>query len=121
MDKYLYFSEGGGANATTELYVAKASNITGIVPTGTTTTELFIRKKVGVDNKEVMDKITFTHDNTTNTTGHRVKDISKAVAQAANAGPHVAGMTDVVDMDNNIFLNNLSFITGTVVTLNLET
>ena len=119
MKKFLYFADGNGANATTRAYVAEASEIAGLVPEATTETVLFINKTSAIDNTESKDKIVFTHDDTTNTTGHRVKDISRAIAEACNAGPHVDGMTDVVDLDNNVFYGNLSFITGLAVTLDV--
>ena len=117
MEKYLYFATGAGANATKEAYSAPASAIAGIVPESTTTTVIYIRKDAGVDNVEGRDTITLTHDNTTNTTGHRIKDISRAVAEAANAGPHIKGVVDVVDLDRNIFYGNLKFVTGVAVAL----
>jgi|TARA_R110000823_G_scaffold203385_1_gene334283 hypothetical protein len=119
MEKYLYFADGNGANLTTEAYTAPASAIAGVVPELTTTTVVYFNKSVGVDNLESKDAITFTHDNTTNTTGHRVKDIARAIAEAANAGPHVNGVVDVVDLDNSIFYGNLSFVTGISVAFNV--
>ena len=69
---------------------------------------------------ETKDKIVFTHDDATvPTTGHRVIDIAKALAEASNAGPHVNGMTDVVDLDNNIYYGNLSFITALAISLDV--
>lgn len=115
MERYLYFADGNGANATTEAYTAPASAIAGIVPEATTQTVIYINKNVGLDNVESKDTITLTHDNTTNTTGHRIKDISRAIAEAANAGPHVNGVVDIVDLDNSIYYGNLSFITGVAV------
>ena len=119
MKKFMYFADGNGANLTTEAYVAEAGNIAGLIPEATTETVLFINKKSAIDNTESKDKIVFTHDDTTNTTGHRIKDIAKAIAEASNAGPHVDGMTDMVDLDNSIFYGNLSFITGLAITLDI--
>jgi hypothetical protein len=119
MKKFLYFATGGGADGPSEAYCAANDSIAGLVPTLTTTTDMFIRKIGGVDNTESLDKIVFTHDNTTNTTGHRVKDIAKAIAECANAGPHIDGMTDVIDLDNLIYYSNLSFITGVAITLDV--
>tara|TARA_R110002020_G_scaffold464775_1_gene685832 strand:+ start:490 stop:861 length:372 start_codon:yes stop_codon:yes gene_type:complete len=121
MERYLYFADGNGANATTEAYTAPASAIAGIVPESTTTTVIYINKNVGLDNLESKDTITLTHDNTTNTTGHRVKDIAKAVAEAANAGPHVNGVVDMVDLDNLIYYGNLSFVTAVAVAFDVVT
>jgi len=115
MERYLYFADGNGANATTEAYTAPASAIAGIVPESTTTTVIYINKNVGLDNVESKDTITLTHDDTTNTTGHRVKDIARAMAEAANAGPHTNGVVDMVDLDNKIYYGNLTFVTGVAV------
>jgi len=119
MKKFMYFADGNGANLTTEAYVAEAGSVAGLIPEATTETVLFINKKSAIDNTESKDKIVFTHDDTTNTTGHRIKDIAKAIAEASNAGPHVDGMTDMVDLDNSIFYSNLSFITGLAITLDI--
>ncbi len=114
MEKFMYFADGNGANLSGEAYVAEASMIASIVPVTTTTTAVYFNK-----TDETKDKIVFTHDNTTNTTGHRVIDIAKALAECANAGPHTNGMVDVIDLDNSIYYGNLSFITGLAVTLNV--
>jgi len=119
MERYLYFANGSGANLTKEAYTAPASSIAGVVPELTTSTVVYFNKNVGIDNTESKDAITFTHDDTTNTTGHRVKDIARAIAEAANAGPHTNGVVDVVDLDNNIFYGNLSFVTGLAVTFDV--
>ena len=110
----MYFADGNGANLTKEAYVAEAGMIASIVPVTTTTTAVYFNK-----TDETKDKIVFTHDNTTNTTGHRCKDIGKALAEAENAGPHVNGMVDVIDLDNSIYHSNLDFITSFVITLDV--
>tara|TARA_R100001377_G_scaffold17264_1_gene8688 strand:+ start:917 stop:1273 length:357 start_codon:yes stop_codon:yes gene_type:complete len=112
MKKFLYFANGNGANASGECVAVLAENIKTIVPVTTTTTAMYY-----ADANGVVDKIVFTHDNKTTTTGHRVRDIAKAIAEASNASAHINGMTDVVDFDNNIFYGNLSFITSLVITL----
>ena len=110
----MYFADGNGANLTTEAYIAEASMIASIVPVTVTTTAVYFNK-----TDETKDKIVFTHDDTTNGVGHRVRDIAKALAEASNAGPHVDGMTDVVDLDNSIYYGNLSFVTALAVSLNV--
>ena len=47
------------------------------------------------------------------------KVYNKAIAEASNAGPHIDGMTDMVDLDNSIFYGNLIFITALAVTLDV--
>jgi hypothetical protein len=118
MERYLYFADDI-TNSSGGSYTAPASAIAGVVPESTTTTVIYFNKNVAVDNLESKDAITLTHDDTTNTTGHRVKDIARAVAEAANAGPHINGVVDVVDFENNIFYGNLSFVTGVAVELDV--
>ena len=113
MGRFMYFSDGNGANLTTEAYVAEGGMIASIVPVSVTTTAVYFNK-----TKDTKDKIVFTHDNKTTTSGHRCKDIAKAMAQVANAGPHHT-MVDMVDLDNSIYYSNLSFITGLAITLNV--
>ena len=110
----MYFADGNGANLTTEAYIAEAGMIASIVPVSVTTTAVYFNK-----TDETKDKIVFTHDDTTNGVGHRIKDIAKALAECSNAGPHTNGMTDVVDLDNKIYYGNLSFITALAVTLDV--
>ena len=110
----MYFADGNGANLTTEAYIAEAGMIASIVPVTVTTTAVYFNK-----TDETKDKIVFTHDDTTNGVGHRVRDIAKALAEASNAGPHVDGMTDIVELDNSIYYGNLSFVTALAVSLNV--
>ena len=117
----MYFSTGGAAAGTGQAAAYEAGRLVGVIPVTTTTTAAYFKRNITEwDSKGGRDKIVFTHDNTTNGVGHRCKDIGKALAEAANAGPHVDGMTDVVDLDNSIYLNNLSFITGVAVTLDVS-
>jgi len=116
MKKFLYFADGNGANLKSEAYCVEGKKFLGCVPGGTTSTRAFFGD-ANVDGQ--LDKITFTHDNTTNTTGHRCKAIGKALAEAVNAGPHIDGVTDVVDLDTNNTLD-LSFVTGIAIVRNQE-
>ena len=116
----MYFGTGGAADGTGQAAAFEAGKLVGVIPLTTTTTGVYFERNIGeFDNNGGRDKITLTHDNTTNTTGHRCKDIGKAMAEAANAGPHVDGMTDVVDLDTSVYLGNLSFVTA--VAIDLET
>lgn len=112
MGKFLYFASGGGANLTEEAYVAEAENVSCIIPRTNSTTVIYFTK-----TDEDKDSIVLTHDNTTATTGHRCKDIARAIATAANSTPH-GTMVDIVDLDNNVFFGNLNFITSMTITLN---
>ena len=113
MGKFLYFADGNGANLTEEAYVAEAESVSCVIPLNKTTTSVYFTK-----TDESKDKITLTHGDTTATTGHRCRDIAKAIATAVNSNPHSI-MVDIVDLDNNKFFGNLSFVTGIDVTLNL--
>ncbi len=110
MKKFLYFADGDGADATGDAIQVLADSIAFIEPQSTTTTAIFC-----FNANNTQDEIILTHDDTSATTGHRVKDISKAVAEAANSGPHTNGMVDMVDLTNSIFYGNLSFVTGVAI------
>tara|TARA_Y100001938_G_scaffold127357_1_gene180159 strand:- start:70 stop:426 length:357 start_codon:yes stop_codon:yes gene_type:complete len=112
MKKFLYFADGNGANATGESVAVLAENIKSIVPVTVTTTAMYY-----ADLSGSIDKIVFTHDDKTTTSGHRVREIAKAIAECANATAHINGMTDVVDLDNSIYYGNLSFITALAISL----
>ena len=116
----MYFSTGGAADGTGQAAAYEAGDLVGVIPLTVTTTAAYFERNLGEwDNQSGRDRIVFTHDDTTNGVGHRCKDIGKALAEAANAGPHVDGMTDVVDLDNSIYLNNLSFVSAVAVTLDI--
>tara|TARA_R100000458_G_scaffold39606_1_gene37103 strand:- start:2545 stop:2901 length:357 start_codon:yes stop_codon:yes gene_type:complete len=112
MKKFLWFADGNGANATGEAVAVLAGNIKSIIPVTVETTAMYF-----TDTDGAIDKIVFTHDDTTTTSGHRCREIAKAVAEAANAGPNINGMTDMVDLDNSVYYGNLSFITALSISL----
>ena len=117
----MYFSTGGAADGTGQAAAYEAGRLVGVIPLTVTTTGAYFRRNITEwDSKGGRDKIVFTHDDTTNGVGHRCKDIGKALAEAANAGPHMDGMTDVVELDTNVFLGNLSFITAATITLDVS-
>ena len=112
----MYFADGNGANLTGEAYTASGDQVMCVVPTSTTTTTAwFKRADMG------RDKIVFTHPNTASATdgtsvGHRCKNIARAIAEVANAAPHHT-MVDMVDLDNNLFYSDLSFVSAIAITL----
>ena len=113
MKKFMYFSTGGAADGTGQAAAYEAGRLVGVIPIDTTSSAAFFRRNITEwDSKGGRDKIVFTHDNTTNTTGHRCKDIGKALAEAANAGPHMDGMVDVCDVDNDIYFDGFADIKG---------
>ena len=115
MDTYLYFAGedggGGAADGTGQAYLGKAKNLRGVLPISTTTTGIYFTSgKESIGDDAAVDLITVTHADTTQTTGHRCKLIARAVARAANATPHVNGIVDVLDHDNNIFFDGIKDI-----------
>jgi len=111
-DTYLYFAGvdggGGAADGTGQAYLGKAENLRGVVPISTTTTGIYFDSgKTSVGDDAAMDLITITHANTTTTTGHRVKLIARAIARACNATPHVNGIVDVLDADNDVYFDGI--------------
>ena len=115
MDTYLYFAGidggGGAADGTGQAYLGKAKNLRGVLPISVTTTGIYFNSgKESIGDDAAVDLITITHADTTQTTGHRCKLIARAVARAANATPHVNGIVDVLDHDNNIFFDGIKEI-----------
>ena len=116
MENYLYFAEGGGANATTEAAMYPASKFIGVSPISATTTRIYFESPINnVDSGGgVGDFITVTHADTQAATGgHRCKLIAKAMCQAVNAGPHAGGsVINIIDADNSLFFGEISSISG---------
>ena len=115
MDTYLYFAGedggGGAADGTGQAYLGKAKNLSRVLPISVTTTGIYFNSgKESIGDDAAVDLITITHADTTQTTGHRCKLIARAVARAANATPHVNGIVDVLDHDNNIFYDGIKDI-----------
>lgn len=104
--KYLYFATGGGADATSESVSVLADDICTVVPLNSGSALMYY--KAG----DTINAIKFAFADTMASTGHGVGPLAKAIAEACNAGPHTDGMTDMVDLDNNIFYPGLSYITG---------
>ena len=128
MENYLYFGEGGGANATTEAALYPASRFIGVEPATATTTRIFFDSPVGdVDGGGgVGDYVEVTHADTHATAGsyHRCKIIAQAMAEAVNAGPHADGkLISIIDVDNGVYFGGIAGITGDAsfgITVNLD-
>ena len=128
MENYLYFGEGGGANATTEAALYPASRFIGVEPSSATTTRIFFESPVGdVDGGGgVGDYVEVTHDDTHETAGsyHRCKIIAQAMAEAVNAGPHAnGGLISIIDVDNGVYFGGIADIIGDAsfgITVNLD-
>ena len=115
MEHYLYFAEGGGADATTEAVCYPASRFVGVEPLTATTTGIYFESPVGdVDGGGgAGDLITVTHADTHATSGsyHRAKLIAEAMAEAVNQGPHATGkMTSIIDADNGVYFGQIETI-----------
>ena len=127
-ENYLYFGEGGGADATTEAALYPASRFIGVEPASATTTRIFFESAVGdVDGGGgVGDYVEVTHADTHATAGsyHRCKIIAKAMAEAVNANPHShGGLISIIDMDNNVFFGGIADIQDDAsfgITVNLD-
>ena len=128
MENYLYFGEGGGANATTEAALYPASRFIGVEPATATTTRIFFESPVGdVDGGGgVGDYVEVTHADTHATAGsyHRCKIIAQAMAEAVNAGPHANGkLISIIDVDNKVYFGGIKGITSDAsfgITVNLD-
>ena len=128
MENYLYFGEGGGANATTEAALYPASRFIGVEPASATTTRIFFESPVGdVDGGGgVGDYVEVTHADTHATADsyHRCKIIAQAMAEAVNAGPHAnGGLISIIDVDNGVYFGGIADIIGDAsfgITVNLD-
>ena len=128
MENYLYFGEGGGANATTEAALYPASRFIGVEPASATTTRIFFESPMGdVDGGGgVGDYVEVTHADTHATAGsyHRCKIIAQAMDEAVNAGPHADGkLIYIIDVDNGVYFGGIAGIIGDAsfgITVNLD-
>ena len=116
METYLYFAEGGGANATTEAAMYPASRFLGVEPHDATNTYIYFDSPMGdVDGGGgVGDFVRITHADTHDTVGsyHRAKLIAKCIAEAINSGPHNDGMIVFADLDNSVYYGDMVTISG---------
>tara|TARA_X000001388_G_scaffold45990_1_gene32706 strand:- start:1049 stop:1438 length:390 start_codon:yes stop_codon:yes gene_type:complete len=115
MENYLYFAEGGGADATTEAALYPASRFIGVEPISATTTRINFESPIndsdgaGGPNEYVQ----VTHADTHATAGsyHRCKIIAQALAEACNAKPHSYGnLINIIDVDNGIYFGGINDI-----------
>ena len=127
MEKYLYFSEGGGADATTEAAMYPVSEFLGVEPQTATTTRIYFESPINdVDSGGgAGDYIEVTHNDThAVAAGHRCRVIAKALAEACNAGPHADGSSiAVIDVDNGVYFGGIADIIGDTsfgITINLD-
>ena len=128
MENYLYFGEGGGADATTEAALYPASRFIGVEPASATTTRIFFESPIGdVDGGGgVGDYVEVTHADTHDTASsyHRCKIIAQAMAEAVNAGPHTDGkLISIIDADNGVYFGGIAGIIGDAsfgITVNLD-
>ena len=115
MEHYLYFAEGGGADATTEAVCYAASRFVGVEPISATTTGIYFESPVNDEDTSALvgDLITVTHADTHATTGsyHRAKLIAEAMVEVIGKGPNSDGlMTSVIDVDNSIYFGQIATI-----------
>ena len=115
MEHYLYFAEGGGADATTEAVCYAASRFVGVEPISATTTGIYFESPLNdVDGGGgAGDLITVTHADTHATADsyHRSKLIAEAMVEVIGKGPNSDGlMTSVIDVDNSIYFGQIATI-----------
>ena len=114
-ENYLYFADADGADAAGDCGMYAASKFLGASAADATTTDLFFKGGTGVGDSA--EKITLTHADGTTTTGHKVKDLGRALAEALTAHPHSTGkIITVVDLTNSVFANGFEGVTGVAIT-----
>ena len=126
--RYLYFAEGGGADATTEAAMYPVSSFLGCEPESATTTRIYFKSPINDDTAGGSvkgDFIEVTHADTHATAaGHRFRVIAQAMAEACNAGPHSDGKSiSIIDADNGVYFGGIADITGDAsfgITVNLD-
>ena len=112
-ERFLYFNDGGTAGDTLTEYTNTASNFRGVTPVSVTTTAIYFNAAHIEDNDSPsVDRILVTHADTSASTGHRCRVISKAIAEACNAGPHTNGVVDVIDDTNTLYYPGITGIQG---------
>tara|TARA_R100001463_G_scaffold130218_1_gene189423 strand:- start:15 stop:395 length:381 start_codon:yes stop_codon:yes gene_type:complete len=124
--RYLYFAEGGGANATTEAAMYPVSSFLGCEPQTATTTRIYFKSPINnSDVSHVGDYIEVTHADTHATAaGHRFRVIAQAMAEACNNHPHSDGKSiSIIDVDNGVYYGGIAGIIGDAsfgITVNLD-
>ena len=124
--RYLYFAEGGGADATTEAAMYPVSSFLGCEPQTATTTRIYFKSPINnSDVSHVGDYIEVTHADTHATAaGHRFRVIAQAIAEACNNHPHSDGKSiSIIDVDNGVYYGGIAGIIGDAsfgITVNLD-
>ena len=117
-DNLLYFAGinggGGGADAELDAGMFRASDFSCVVPVDATHTAIVFKADDDSDSSDdrKIDAVIVTHVDRTETFGHRTRQIAEAMCHAVNAGPHVNGMVDVVDVDNDIYFSKFEDVSS---------
>ena len=116
MENYLFFADGDGVDATGDAGMYAASRFLGAAAANATTTNLHFEGATGVGDGDEL--VVLTHADGTTTTGHKVKDLGKALAKLLTAHPHAGGkVINVVDLTNSIFAEGFEGVTGVAITI----
>lgn len=116
MENYLFFADGDGVDATGDAGMYAASRFLGASAANATTTNLHFEGATGVGDGDEL--VVLTHADGTTTTGHKVKDLGKALAKLLTAHPHAGGkVINVVDLTNSIFAEGFEGVTGVAITI----
>ncbi len=116
MENYLFFADGDGVDATGDAGMYAASKFLGASAANATTTNLHFEGATGVGDGDEL--VVLTHADGTTTTGHKVKDLGKALAKLLTAHPHGGGkIISVVDLTNSIYAEGFEGVTGVAITI----
>ena len=116
MENYLFFADGDGVDATGDAGMYPASKFLGASAANATTTNLHFEGATGVGDGDEL--VVLTHADATTTTGHKVKDLGKALAKLLTAHPHSGGkIINVVDLTNSVFAEGFTGVTGVAITV----
>ena len=115
-ENYLFFADAGSYDQTGDCGMYAASKFLGASAANATTTDLFFEGATGVG--DAAEKITLTHSDGTTTTGHKVKDLGKALAELLTAHPYGGGkLIDVVDLTSGAKAKGFEDVTGVAITI----
>jgi len=115
-ENYLFFADGDGVDATGDAGMYAASKFLGASAANATTTNLHFEGATGVGDGDEL--VVLTHADGTTTTGHKVKDLGKALAALLTAHPHSTGkIISVVDLTNSVKAAGFDGVTGVAITV----
>ena len=115
-ENYLFFADDGGYDQTGDCGMYAASKFLGASAANATTTNLHFEGATGVG--DASELVVLTHADGTVTTGHKVLDLGRALAELLTAHPHSKGkIINVVDLTSGVKAKGFTGVTGVAITI----